>query len=178
MIVFQKGKETATIAPVDVETMLQRNSDQMFLLENEAIEFIRDTYIAYAGVNRAHDAIKANQAIDFEALAEKVEKKTKQKMVVVKEDCDSFDVMPLDVANAEGKRVLLSTRIDRFIASFSGGKDSQVVLDPYPQQPSRLYIPIPVMNCLLHSIFTRKCSIITESVSLRSNSQLPAITNK
>lgn len=129
MIVFQKGKETATIAPVDVETMLQRNSDQMFLLENEAIEFIRDTYIAYAGVNRAHDAIKANQAIDFEALAEKVEKKTKQKMAVVKEDCDSFDVVPLDVANAEGKRVLLSTRIDRFIASFSGGKDSQVVLD-------------------------------------------------
>ena len=129
MIIFQKGKETATIAPVDVETMLQRNSDQMFLLENEAIEFIRDTYIAYAGVNRAHDAIKANQAIDFEALAEKVEKKTKQKMAVVKEDCDSFDVVPLDVANAEGKRVLLSTRIDRFIASFSGGKDSQVVLD-------------------------------------------------
>lgn len=128
-IIFQKGKETATIVPVDVETMLQRNSDQMFLLENEAIEFIRDTYIAYAGVNRAHDAIKANQAIDFEALAEKVEKKTKQKMAVVKEDCDSFDVIPLDVANAEGKRVLLSTRIDRFIASFSGGKDSQVVLD-------------------------------------------------
>ena len=128
-IIFQKGKKTATIAPVDVETMLQRNSDQMFLLENEAIEFIRDTYIAYAGVNRAHDAIKANQAIDFEALAEKVEKKTKQKMAVVKEDCDSFDVVPLDVANAEGKRVLLSTRIDRFIASFSGGKDSQVVLD-------------------------------------------------
>lgn len=128
-IIFQKGKETATIAPVDVKTMLQRNSDQMFLLENEAIEFIRDTYIAYAGVNRAHDAIKANQAIDFEALAEKVEKKTKQKMAVVKEDCDSFDVVPLDVANAEGKRVLLSTRIDRFIASFSGGKDSQVVLD-------------------------------------------------
>lgn len=128
-IIFQKGKETATMAPVDVETMLQRNSDQMFLLENEAIEFIRDTYIAYAGVNRAHDAIKANQAIDFEALAEKVEKKTKQKMAVVKEGCDSFDVVPLDVANAEGKRVLLSTRIDRFIASFSGGKDSQVVLD-------------------------------------------------
>lgn len=86
-IIFQKGKETATIAPVDVETMLQRNSDQMFLLENEAIEFIRDTYIAYAGVNRAHDAIKANQDIDFEALAEKVEKKTKQKMGSPEKTC-------------------------------------------------------------------------------------------
>ena len=128
-IVFKTGKESANLEPVNVEEMLRRNSDQMFLLENEAIEFIRDTYTAYSGVNRAHDTVKANQEIDFEALAEKFEKKTKQKMAVVKEDCDSFDVVPLDVANAEGKRVLLSTRIDRFIASFSGGKDSQVVLD-------------------------------------------------
>ncbi|MCI7465919.1 MAG: phosphoadenosine phosphosulfate reductase family protein, partial [Bacteroidales bacterium] len=93
------------------------------------IEFIRDTYTIYAGVNHAHDTIKANQEIDFEVLAERAEKRTKQKMAVVKEDCDSFDVMPLDAANAAGKRVLLSTRIDRFIVSFSGGKDSQVVLD-------------------------------------------------
>ncbi|MCD8289965.1 MAG: phosphoadenosine phosphosulfate reductase family protein, partial [Prevotella sp.] len=128
-VAFKSGKERADLIPVDVDEMLRRNNDQMFLIENEAIEFIRDTYIAYAGVNQAYDSIKANQNIDFEALAQKVEKKTKQKMAVVKEDCDSFDVMPLDVANAEGKRVLLSTRIDRFIASFSGGKDSQVVLD-------------------------------------------------
>lgn len=128
-IVFKTGKESANLKPVNVEEMLRRNSDQMFLLENEAIEFIRDTYTAYSGVNRAHDTVKANQEIDFEALAEKFEKKAKRKMAVVKEDCDSFDVVPLDVANAEGKRVLLSTRIDRFIASFSGGKDSQVVLD-------------------------------------------------
>lgn len=128
-IIFQKGKESAVLEPVDVELMLHRNKDEMFLIENEAIEFIRDTYNAYAGVNRAHDTIKANQEIDYEALAERAEKRTKQKMAVVKEDCDSFDVMPLDAANAAGKRVLLSTRIDRFIASFSGGKDSQVVLD-------------------------------------------------
>lgn len=128
-IIFQKGKESAVLEPVNVELMLRRNKDEIFLIENEAIEFIRDTYNAYAGVNRAHDSIKANQEIDYEALAERAEKRTKQKMAVVKEDCDSFDVMPLDAANAAGKRVLLSTRIDRFIASFSGGKDSQVVLD-------------------------------------------------
>ncbi len=128
-IIFQKGKESAALEPVDMELMLRRNKDEMFLIENEAIEFIRDTYTAYAGVNRAHDTIKANQEIDYEALAERAEKRTKQKMAVVKEDCDSFDVMPLDAANAAGKRVLLSTRIDHFIASFSGGKDSQVVLD-------------------------------------------------
>ena len=127
-IVFRPGKETATLAPINVEEMLRRNANQMFLIESEAIEFIRDTYSAYAGVNRTREAVKANQ-IDFEAMAEKVEKKTKKKMAVVKEDCDSFDIVPLDAAQEQGKRVLLSTRIDRFIASFSGGKDSQVVLD-------------------------------------------------
>lgn len=128
-IVFQPDKETATLEPVNVDEMLQRNANELFLLESEAIEFIRDTYIAYAGVNRAYDMVKANNEVDYEALAARLEKNTKQKMAVVKEGCDSFDIMPLETANQEGKRVLLSTRIDRFIASFSGGKDSQVVLD-------------------------------------------------
>ena len=128
-IVFKPGKETAVLEPVDVDEMLRRNADQMFLIESESIEFIRDTYVAYAGVNRAHGSVPANQDIDFEALAAKMEKRTKQKMAVVKEDCDSFEIMPLDTATTEGKRVVLSTKIDRFIASFSGGKDSQVVLD-------------------------------------------------
>lgn len=126
---FAPNVEPMLLEPVNVEEMLKRNADPMFLIESEAIAFIRDTYVAYADVNKAHDAIKANQGVDFEALAAMIEKKTKQKMAVVKEDCDSFDVVPLDVAKKEGKRALLSTRIDRFIASFSGGKDSQVVLD-------------------------------------------------
>lgn len=128
-IVLAEGIEPLELKAIDVEAMLTKNADQMFLIESEAVEFIRDTFVAYSKVNRAHDTVRANQDLDFEALAAKVEKKTKTKMAVVKEDCDSFDVIPLDVANEEGKRVLLSTRIDRFIASFSGGKDSQVVLD-------------------------------------------------
>ena len=67
--------------------------------------------------------------MDFETLAQRAEKRIRQKMAVVKQDCDSFDIMPLDDAEAAGKKVVLSTKIDRFIASFSGGKDSQVVLD-------------------------------------------------
>lgn len=129
IIYLQPGYENLALQPVEVEKMLQINSDLMFLLESEAIEFIRDTYTAYSGVNRANALSNANANVDYEALAERVEKKTKQKMAVVKQDCDSFDIVPLKVANEEGKRVLLSTRIDRFIASFSGGKDSQVVLD-------------------------------------------------
>ncbi len=129
LVVIADGVETMLLDVIDVPTMLEKNSDQMFLIESEAIEFIRDTYISYAGVNRAHDNIPANNGVDFEALATKIEKRTKTKMAVVKEDCDSFDIMPLDVAKNNGKKVLLSTRIDKFIASFSGGKDSQVVLD-------------------------------------------------
>ena len=127
-VVLAPGITPIELKAINVEAMLTKNADPMFLIESEAIEFIRDTYSVYSGVNRVHGVAQANQ-LDFEAMAERVEKKTKQKMAVVKEDCDSFDIVPLDIANAEGKRVLLSTRIDRFIASFSGGKDSQVVLD-------------------------------------------------
>lgn len=128
-IVYASGVTPMTLTEIDIPAMLDRNADQMFLIESEAIEFIRDTYVAYAGINRAHKAIKANQDIDFEALASQLEKKTKKKMAVVKEDCDSFDIVPLDTANKSGKKIVHSTKIDRFIASFSGGKDSQVVLD-------------------------------------------------
>lgn len=125
---MQPGIEPMSLKPVDVKTMLQRTSELMFVLENEAIEFIRDTYLVYAKANKAYDKVDANK-LDYDAMAERVEKKSKQKMAVVKQDCDSFDIMPLATAEKEGKRVLLSTKIDRFIASFSGGKDSQVVLD-------------------------------------------------
>ena len=127
-VVFAEGKEKLKLKPVDVEGMLERNRDEMFVIESEAIEFIRDTYTMYSSAKKSVGAAKANQ-LDFEALAAKVEKKTKQKMAIVKEDCDSFDVMPLEQAEAEGKRVYQTTRIDKFLASFSGGKDSQVVLD-------------------------------------------------
>lgn len=127
-VVLQEGIEPMELTPVNVKTMLKKNSALMFVLENEAIEFIRDTYTAYTKVNRTYSLTKTNQ-LDYEALALRTEKKKKERMAVVKQDCDSFDVMPLATAQKEGKRVLLSTKIDRFIASFSGGKDSQVVLD-------------------------------------------------
>ena len=100
----------------------------MFLMESEAIDFIRDTYVAYSKATKSVERVEANK-IDFEALTERLEKKMKQKMAIVKQDCDSFDVMPLDQAKEQGKRVFQTTKIDFFLASFSGGKDSQVVLD-------------------------------------------------
>ena len=128
-VILAPGIQPMALEAVDVAEMLRRNSDRMFLLESEAIAFIRDIYDTYSGVNRARTVARANEEVDYEALAQRLETKTKQKMAVVKEDCDSFDIVPLDTATQEGKRVLLATKIDCFIASFSGGKDSQVVLD-------------------------------------------------
>lgn len=127
-IVFQPGKEHAELVPVDVKMMLKRNSDFMFLLESEAIEFIHETFLQYTGANRTTAKIASNQ-LDYEAMARRLEQKRKEKMAIVKEDCESFDIMPLDKAEAQGKKVYQATKIDRFLASFSGGKDSQVVLD-------------------------------------------------
>lgn len=127
-VVFQPGREKMALKPVDVKTMLAKNHNFMFLLESEAIEFIRETFSQYAGARKSVERIAANQ-MDYEALAKRMEKKTKQKMAIVKEDCDSFEIMPLNAAEQQGKKVFHTTKIDKFLASFSGGKDSQVVLD-------------------------------------------------
>lgn len=127
-IVFQSGKEKVSLKPVNVKLMLELNKEFMFLLESEAMEFIRETFIQYAGANRSIERVAANQ-LDYDTIVKNLESKKKQKMAIVKEDCDSFDIMPLAAAEQQGKKVYQTTKIDRFLASFSGGKDSQVVLD-------------------------------------------------
>ncbi len=116
-----------SLEPVDVKSMLQKNKDPLFLIESEAIDFIRDTYLAYSAATASFERVPANQIV--EQLKERQEQKTRQKMAIVKQDCDSFDVMPLQAAEEAGKRIFQTTKIDFFLASFSGGKDSQVILD-------------------------------------------------
>ncbi|MDR1679925.1 MAG: phosphoadenosine phosphosulfate reductase family protein [Prevotellaceae bacterium] len=127
-VFLQPEAEDLHLKPVDVEAMLENCKDEMFLIESEAIEFIRGEYIKYSTARESVKQVKANQ-LDYEALVAKIEKQTKRKMAIVKQDCDSFDIMPLDNAKQEGKKTYQTTRIDKFLASFSGGKDSQVVLD-------------------------------------------------
>ena len=127
-VVLQPGMEKLNLKPVNVKKMLECTKDFMFLLESEAIEFIREVYVQYARARKSVERVKANQ-IDFEALAKRLEIQSKQKMAIVREDCDSFDIMPLDKAEEQGKKIYQTTKIDTFLASFSGGKDSQVVLD-------------------------------------------------
>lgn len=128
VIVLQPSKENLVLKPVNVNKMLDRCQEYMFLLESEAMEFIHETHTQYARARKSVSDVAANQ-LDYEVLAQKMEQKTKQKMAIVREDCNSFDIMPLEAAQAVGKKVYQTTKIDKFLASFSGGKDSQVVLD-------------------------------------------------
>lgn len=125
-VIQQEGFETLTLQPVDMERLRSRNEDTMFIIEHEAMDFINNTYRRYKNIR---EVSQKNPALDFQRLATTLEKKTKEEHVVIKEDCDSFDVMPLSKAEEQGKAPILNDKIEMFISSFSGGKDSQVVLD-------------------------------------------------
>jgi 3'-phosphoadenosine 5'-phosphosulfate sulfotransferase (PAPS reductase)/FAD synthetase/formate hydrogenlyase subunit 6/NADH:ubiquinone oxidoreductase subunit I len=125
-LVFTDAGKKLKLEPINLDELCKKNETTMFLLEHEALEFINTIYRRY----RPNAAQKdVNEAVDFQVLAETQEKKTKEKYTVVKEDCDSFDIMPLSEAEQKGKQIILNTKIEMLIASFSGGKDSQVVLD-------------------------------------------------
>lgn len=125
-VIQQEGFESLILKPVDMEHLRSRNEDTMFILEHEAMDFINQTYRRYKNIR---EVSKKNPDLDYQRLANNLEKKTKEEYVVIKEDCDSFDVMPLSKADELGKSPILATNTDIFITSFSGGKDSQVVLD-------------------------------------------------
>ena len=125
-VIQQEGFEILTLQPVDMERLRSRNEDTMFIIEHEAMDFINQTYRRYKNIR---EVSQKNPDLDFQRLAASLEKKTKEEHVVIKEDCDSFDVMPLSKAEEQGKAPILSSNTDIFVTSFSGGKDSQVVLD-------------------------------------------------
>ncbi|MFA5806168.1 MAG: phosphoadenosine phosphosulfate reductase family protein [Melioribacteraceae bacterium] len=127
IIITDAGQELL-LKPIDIKRVVDKNKKNLFILEQEAIEFIEQTYRTYS-LKKLRSKAKANEEIDWALLAEKHEKSTRVKHAVVKQDCDSFDIMPLDLAKEQNKIVYLNTKIDQFIASFSGGKDSQVTLD-------------------------------------------------
>lgn len=125
LIFTDKGKKLV-LKPINIETLCKKNETSMFLIEHEALEFVNTIYRRYRpNLNQK----TVNSDVDFQKLVETQEKKKKQKYTVIKEDCDSFDIMPLSDAEMQGKQIVFNTKIEMFIASFSGGKDSQVVLD-------------------------------------------------
>jgi 3'-phosphoadenosine 5'-phosphosulfate sulfotransferase (PAPS reductase)/FAD synthetase/ferredoxin len=127
-ILITPAGDALVLEPIDIKRIIERNQKHLFVLEQEAIEFIEQTYRVYS-LKKLRGKAKANELVDWALLAEQHEKNTKVKHAVVKQDCDSFDIIPLDLAIEQNKTVYLNTKIDQFIASFSGGKDSQVTLD-------------------------------------------------
>jgi len=125
-VIQQEGFETLTLQPVDMVRLRSRNEDTMFIIEHEAMDFINQTYRRYKNIR---EVSQKNPDLDFQRLASSLEKKTKEEHVVIKEDCDSFDVMPLSKAEEQGKAPIHNSNIEMYIISFSGGKDSQVTLD-------------------------------------------------
>ena len=125
-VIQQEGYESLILKPVNMVRLREKNEDTMFIIEHEAMDFINNTYRKYKSIN---EVAQKNPEIDFQRLASNLAKKTKEEHVVVKEDCDSFDIMPLSKAEELGKSPVLTSKIEMFISSFSGGKDSQVVLD-------------------------------------------------
>lgn len=118
--------QNVSLSPIDIDALRTANDDSIFLLEHEAMEFIDNEYRKYKAVEKAK---QVNPDIDFQKLADNLTQKQKIQYAVVKEDCDSFDIMPVDEMQAQGKSAVLNSKIDFFVCSFSGGKDSQVVLD-------------------------------------------------
>lgn len=125
-LIFTEAGKKLKLEPINLDLLCKKNETTMFLLEHEALEFINTIYRRYRP-NATRQNV--NETVDFQKLADTQEKKQKEKYTVIKEDCDSFDIMPLSEAEKQSKQIILNTKIEMFIASFSGGKDSQVVLD-------------------------------------------------
>lgn len=117
------GFDKLELLPMDMDNLHNVNEDSIFLIEHDAMEFIDATFVKY------RKAASQNKETDFEKIAENLSRKTKRQHVVVKEDCDSFDIMETTEANRQGKSQILNSNIEIFLVSFSGGKDSQVLLD-------------------------------------------------
>lgn len=118
-------KNNLSIEKVDIVKLSEANSDSLFLIEHEAMSFINQTFLSHYVAKSAN----ANIDFSFDELASKIEAKTSTPQTIIKEDCGSFDIMPLSDAEKLGKKRVYNSNIEKILVSFSGGKDSQVVLD-------------------------------------------------
>lgn len=125
---FSPNVDPTYLEPIDMRTMLEKNKGPMFSLEREAMDFIREQYTQYAST-RVGGGVPPNNEVNFSTLCRSEEKEKGTKHAIVKLNCSSFDIMPVEEAKLKRLKIYLAQKIDVFVASFSGGKDSQVVLD-------------------------------------------------
>lgn len=113
------------LEPVNIVKMLSQNDDFLLYLEYEALEFLASSFSKYVD----HSLTRVSQGVDWERLRRIQERIEQTPMAVVQQSCGSFDIIPMDEALMEEKHVISGSKVDEIIVSFSGGKDSQVVLD-------------------------------------------------
>ena len=113
------------LVPIDLEKIFNLNEDLLFYLEYEALEFLASSFTKYAETVSTQN----QQGVDWERLRKIQEQIEQTPMAVVQQSCGSFDIMPMEEAHSEEKQVISGSKVEEIIVSFSGGKDSQVVLD-------------------------------------------------
>lgn len=119
--------EGLNLSPIDIKKIIADNEESLFLLEQEALEFVHHTYKMYGGLKGKE---KDSSELDWGfATARALSEKTKIPYTVVRQTCGSMDIIPLDDAKLKNKPEYKASKADKFVISFSGGKDSQVTLD-------------------------------------------------
>lgn len=116
-----------SLIPVSIDRLLEVNERALKTIEYEGLNFIQSTFNRYSAA-KIKRRLNGDD-IDWERLTEIQNKQTKNQHVVVQKSCGSFDIVPLDYAESHDEKIVYNTNIQKFIVSFSGGKDSQVVLD-------------------------------------------------
>ena len=76
--ISEAGKELK-LKPINIQKVVEKNQKLLFLLEQEAIEFIEQTYRTYS-LKKIRSKAKANEEVDWALLAEMHEKNTKTKL--------------------------------------------------------------------------------------------------
>lgn len=127
IIILSERFKGLSLKPILIEKLIEMNEKALRTIEYEALNFIQTTFNRYSSAKIKR---KLNgEDIDWERLTEIQNKHGKQQHVVVQKSCGSFDIVPLDYATSNNEQIIYNTNVQKFIVSFSGGKDSQVVLD-------------------------------------------------
>lgn len=127
-VLILKNAHQLELSPINLETLFANNEELLFYLEYEAIHFFVSTFSKYSGQVKRPEKSDSD-GVNWERLRKIQEQLENTPMAVVQQSCGSFDIVPMADAHLGEKNVISGSKVEETIVSFSGGKDSQVVLD-------------------------------------------------